>query len=74
MTAEIRPVTVLFEADRLILELHHDSEGAYHAFPGEGGPGEGAGGGSVGVPRVALSLAEALHARIRPAGTAETVL
>ncbi|MFD3637751.1 NUDIX domain-containing protein [Streptomyces griseus] len=74
MTAETRPVTVLFEADRLILELHHDSEGAYHAFPGEGGPGEGAGGGSVGVPRVALSLAEALHARIRPAGTAETVL
>ncbi len=72
MTAEIRPVTVLFEADQLILELRHDAEGAYHAFPGCG-RGEDTGG-LVGVPRVALSLAEALHARIRPAGTAETVL
>ncbi|ALU95440.1 NUDIX hydrolase [Streptomyces globisporus C-1027] len=72
MTAEIRPVTVLFEADKVILELHHDAEGAYHVFPG-GVPGAGSGG-SLGVPRVALSLAEALHARIRPAGTAETVL
>ncbi|MFJ6510586.1 NUDIX domain-containing protein [Streptomyces sp. NPDC091406] len=69
MTAETRAVTVLFDADKLILELHHDAEGAYHAFPG-GGPGPA----GKGVPRVALSLAEALHARIRPSGTAETVL
>ncbi|MFE9299687.1 NUDIX domain-containing protein [Streptomyces sp. NPDC006856] len=93
MTAEIRPVTVLFEAGKLILELHHDAEGAYHVFPGgrpdagDPGPGEdgtdpggdGPGPGEDGrasavAPRVALSLEEALHARIRPAGTAETVL
>ncbi len=93
MTAEIRPVTVLFEAGKLILELHHDAEGAYHVFPGgrpgAGGPGPGKGGtdpggddpgpgeggrASFGAPRVALSLEEALHACIRPAGTAETVL
>ncbi|MEU5327897.1 NUDIX domain-containing protein [Streptomyces parvus] len=67
MTAETRPVTVLFDADKLILELHHDAEGAYHAFPG-------AHSGAADEPRVALPLEEALHARIRPAGTAETVL
>ncbi|MYV62899.1 NUDIX domain-containing protein [Streptomyces sp. SID4931] len=67
MTAETRPVTVLFDADKLILELHHDAEGVYHAFPG-------AHSGAADAPRVALSLEEALHARIRPAGTAETVL
>ncbi|MGQ4727253.1 NUDIX domain-containing protein [Streptomyces sp. Ju416(a)] len=67
MTAETRPVTVLFEADKLILELHHDAEGTYHAFPGAHAR-------AADAPRVALSLEEALHARIRPAGTAETVL
>ncbi|OCC08538.1 NUDIX domain-containing protein [Streptomyces sp. PTY087I2] len=67
MTAETRPLTVLFDADKLILELRHDAEGAYHAFPG----GLSA---AADAPRVALPLAEALHARIRPAGTAETVL
>lgn len=67
MTAETGPVTVRFDADKLILELRHDAEGAYYAFPdGRSGTAD--------APRVALSLAEALHARIRPAGTAETVL
>ncbi|MGQ4449821.1 NUDIX domain-containing protein [Streptomyces griseus] len=67
MTAETRPVTVRFDADQLVLELRHDAEGAYYAFP-DGRSG------APGAPRVALSLAEAVHARIRPAGTAETVL
>ncbi|MFD7745590.1 NUDIX hydrolase [Streptomyces sp. NPDC059698] len=70
MTAETRPplsVTVLFDADKLVLELRHDAEGPYHVFPGGGS-------GAAGAPRVALSLEEALHARIRPAGTAEAVL
>ncbi|MFH9606054.1 NUDIX domain-containing protein [Streptomyces sp. NPDC017448] len=70
MTPETRPPTsaaVLFDADKLVLELRHDAEGAYHAFPDDG-PG------APGAPRVALSLEEALHARIRPAGTAEAVL
>ncbi|MDQ0986153.1 NUDIX domain-containing protein [Streptomyces sp. V2I9] len=74
MTAETRPpasAAVLFDADKLVLELRHDAEGAYHAFP-DGRPDAGDRPGAA--PRVALSLAEALHARIRPAGTAEAVL
>lgn len=67
MTAESRPVTVRFDADRLVLELRHDAEGAYYAFP-DGRPGTSQ------APRVALSLAEAVQARIRPVGTAESVL
>ncbi|MET9924072.1 MULTISPECIES: NUDIX domain-containing protein [unclassified Streptomyces] len=67
MTAENRLVTVRFDADKLILELRHDAEGAYHAFPD-------ARSGTADAQHVALSLAEALHARIRPSGTAEAVL
>ncbi|MFD4023863.1 NUDIX domain-containing protein [Streptomyces sp. NPDC058576] len=67
MTAETRAVTVRFDAGKLVLEPRHDAEGPHYVFP----DGHSAG---PGTPRAALPLAEAVHARIRPAGTAETVL
>lgn len=67
MTAETRPPAAEFDADKLILEPRHDSGGVYYVFPGRR-PGP------LGAPRVTLSLTEAVHARIRPVGTAETVL
>ncbi|MFF1837308.1 NUDIX domain-containing protein [Streptomyces sp. NPDC058231] len=66
MTGEPRTASVRFEDGRLVLERHRDESGIYYAFPGCGRTAAG--------PSVALSLTEALHARIRPVGTAEQVL
>lgn len=67
MTAEPHAVTVRFDADRLVLEPRYDDGGPHYVFPdGHGG--------DPGAPRAALTLAEAVHARIRPAGTAERIL
>lgn len=67
MTAEPHAVTVRFDADKLVLEPRYDDEGPHYVFPdGHGG--------DPGAPRAALTLAEAVHARIRPAGTAERIL
>ncbi|MGW1217017.1 NUDIX domain-containing protein [Streptomyces californicus] len=69
MTAETRPpasATVQFDGDDLVLELRHDAEGPYYTFPGTRSEAP--------APRVTLPLERALHARIRPAGTAEAVL
>ncbi|MFH8373344.1 NUDIX domain-containing protein [Streptomyces cyaneofuscatus] len=65
MTAEPHLVEPRFDGDRLILEERHDAGRVRYAFPGTTTP--------PGPPH-ALSLDEALHARIWPVGTAETVL
>ncbi|MCX4654275.1 NUDIX domain-containing protein [Streptomyces microflavus] len=54
-----------FDGDRLVLEERRDAGPVRYAFPGTATP--------PGPPH-ALSLDEALHARIWPVGTAETVL
>ncbi|WSS38910.1 NUDIX domain-containing protein [Streptomyces microflavus] len=54
-----------FDGDRLVLEQRRDAGPVRYAFPGTTTP--------PGPPH-ALSLDEALHARIWPVGTAETVL
>ncbi|MET7874649.1 NUDIX domain-containing protein [Streptomyces cyaneofuscatus] len=66
MTAEPHLVEPHFDGDRLILEERHDGGFLRYAFPGTTTPPPG--------PPHALSLDEALHARLWPAGTAETVL
>ncbi|MFV5994509.1 NUDIX domain-containing protein [Streptomyces sp. NPDC056231] len=66
MADEPRTTGVRFDDNRLVLERYRDESGIYYTFPG--GDRTAAG------PSVALSLAEALHARIRPVGTAEQVL
>ncbi|MGN2360543.1 NUDIX domain-containing protein [Streptomyces luridiscabiei] len=66
MTAEPHLVEPRFDGDRLVLEERRDaSEPVRYTFPGTATP--------PGPPH-ALSLDEALHARIWPVGTAETVL
>ncbi|MDT0489863.1 NUDIX domain-containing protein [Streptomyces griseus] len=65
MTAEPHLVTPHFDGERLVLEQRHDTDAVRYAFPGTATP--------PGPPH-ALSLDEALHARIWPVGTAETVL
>ncbi|MEU1322776.1 NUDIX domain-containing protein [Streptomyces microflavus] len=65
MTAEPQLVEPRFDGDRLVLEERRDAGPVRYAFPGTAtSPG----------PPHALSLDEALHARIWPVGTAETVL
>lgn len=59
-TAEVR-----FDATGLVVAEDPDEPGAYNV---PGGAGE------LGALRRSLPLSEALHARIRPVGTAETVL
>ncbi|MFD3971871.1 NUDIX domain-containing protein [Streptomyces cyaneofuscatus] len=66
MTAEPHLVTPHFDGDRLILEERRDGGFLRYAFPGTATPPVG--------PLHALSLDEALHARLWPAGTAEAVL
>ncbi|MER6191211.1 NUDIX domain-containing protein [Streptomyces cyaneofuscatus] len=66
MTAEPHLVSPHFDGDRLVLEERHDGGFLRYAFPGTTTPPPG--------PPHALSLDEALHARIWPVGTAETVL
>ncbi|MER8196187.1 NUDIX domain-containing protein [Streptomyces microflavus] len=65
MTAEPHLVEPRFDGDRLVLEERRDAGPVRYAFPGTATP--------PGPPH-ALSLDEALHARIWPVGTAETVL
>lgn len=65
MTAEPQLVEPRFDGDRLVLEQRRDAGPVRYAFPGTTTP--------PGPPH-ALSLDEALHARIWPVGTAETVL
>ncbi|MFJ8560648.1 NUDIX domain-containing protein [Streptomyces microflavus] len=65
MTAEPQLVEPRFDGDRLVLEERRDAGPVRYAFPGTATP--------PGPPH-ALSLDEALHARIWPVGTAETVL
>lgn len=65
MTAEPHLVEPRFDDDRLVLEERRDVGPVRYAFPGTTTP--------PGPPH-ALSLDEALHARIWPVGTAETVL
>ncbi|MEV1090910.1 NUDIX domain-containing protein [Streptomyces microflavus] len=65
MTAEPHLVEPRFDGDRLVLEERRDAGPVRYAFPGTTTP--------PGPPH-ALSLDEALHARIWPVGTAETVL
>lgn len=65
MTAEPHLVEPRFDDDRLVLEERRDAGPVRYAFPGTTTP--------PGPPH-ALSLDEALHARIWPVGTAETVL
>ncbi|MFJ7061553.1 NUDIX domain-containing protein [Streptomyces microflavus] len=65
MTAEPRLVEPRFDGVRLVLEEHRDAGPVRYAFPGTATPSG---------PPHALSLDEALHARIWPVGTAETVL
>ncbi|AGK79143.1 hypothetical protein SFUL_4242 [Streptomyces microflavus DSM 40593] len=65
MTAEPQLVEPRFDGDRLVLEERRDAGPIRYAFPGTATP--------PGPPH-ALSLDEALHARIWPVGTAETVL
>ncbi|MFF7252977.1 NUDIX domain-containing protein [Streptomyces microflavus] len=66
MTAEPHLVEPRFDGDRLVLEERRDASGPVrYTFPGTATP--------PGPPH-ALSLDEALHARIWPVGTAETVL
>ncbi|MYX15664.1 NUDIX domain-containing protein [Streptomyces sp. SID8374] len=65
MTAEPHLVNPHFDGDRLILEERREAGYVRYTFPGTATP--------PGPPH-ALSLAEALHARIWPAGTAEVVL
>ncbi|MFF3992046.1 NUDIX domain-containing protein [Streptomyces cyaneofuscatus] len=66
MTAEPHLVNPHFDGDRLVLEERHDGGSLRYAFPGTTTPPPG--------PLHALSLDEALHARLWPAGTAEAVL
>ncbi|MEV7233712.1 hypothetical protein AB0N06_06890 [Streptomyces sp. NPDC051020] len=66
MTDEPRTASVRFDDNRLVLERYRDENGIYYAFPDDGRTAAG--------PSVALSLTEALHARVRPVGTAERVL
>ncbi|MET7311676.1 NUDIX domain-containing protein [Streptomyces sp. NPDC005571] len=78
MTDEPRTAGVRFDDNRLVLEQYRDETGIYYSFPG-GAPSSASGsfradGRTAGVTSAALSLAEALHARIRPVGTAENVL
>jgi len=65
MTAEPHLVNPRFDGDRLVLEERSDAGYVRYAFPGTATPPG---------PLHALSLDEALHARIWPVGTAETVL
>ncbi|MET9975566.1 NUDIX domain-containing protein [Streptomyces microflavus] len=65
MTAEPHLVEPRFDGDRLVLEERRDAGPVRYAFPGTTTP--------PGPPH-ALSLDEALHARIWPVGTAEAVL
>lgn len=65
MTAEPHLVEPRFDDDRLVLEERRDAGPVRYAFPGTTTP--------PGPPH-ALSLDEALHARIWPVGTAEAVL
>ncbi|MFE7386563.1 NUDIX hydrolase [Streptomyces sp. NPDC057582] len=66
MADEPRTTGMRFDDNRLVLERYRDESGIYYTFPGDGRAAAG--------PSVALSLTEALHARIRPVGTAEKVL
>ncbi|MDX3379391.1 NUDIX domain-containing protein [Streptomyces sp. ME02-6991-2A] len=66
MTAEPHLVNPHFDGDRLILEERHEGGFLRYAFPGTTAPPPG--------PLHALSLDDALHARLWPAGTAEAVL
>ncbi|MET7490917.1 NUDIX domain-containing protein [Streptomyces sp900116325] len=78
MTDEPRTAGVRFDDNRLVLEQYRDDSGIYYSFPGVGlssAPGSfRADGRTAGGTSAALSLTEALHARIRPVGTAENVL
>ncbi|WP_411079826.1 NUDIX domain-containing protein [Streptomyces sp. cmx-18-6] len=65
MTAEPHLVNPHFDGDRLVLEERRDAGRVRYVFPGTSTPPEAL---------HALSLDEALHARIQPAGTAELVL
>ncbi|MFI6059092.1 NUDIX hydrolase [Streptomyces sp. NPDC051286] len=66
MADELRTTGVRLDDNRLVLERYRDESGVYYTFPDDGRNAAG--------PSVALSLTEALHARIRPVGTAEKVL
>ncbi|MFE2291252.1 NUDIX domain-containing protein [Streptomyces sp. NPDC059452] len=66
MTAEPHLVTPHFDRDRLVLEERHEAGSVRYAFPGTATEARG--------PLRALTLDEALHARIWPTGTAEAVL
>ncbi|MFJ3921999.1 NUDIX domain-containing protein [Streptomyces sp. NPDC090022] len=66
MAEETRTLAVRFEAGALTLHEARDEHGVYYAIPGTAPVPAG--------PSVALPLARALHARIRPVGSAETVL
>ncbi|MFJ3170247.1 NUDIX domain-containing protein [Streptomyces roseus] len=81
MDSDPRAVRVRIEADALHLTRAQDAEGAYYVLPGADGADVAAGaGGTDGTTETttanatALPLAEALHARIRPVGSAEAVL
>ncbi|MET7859138.1 NUDIX domain-containing protein [Streptomyces sp. NPDC005318] len=81
MTDEPRTAGVRFDDDKLVLEEHRDESGLYYAFPGAAPdtfpgavPDTFADGRTAAGRPVALPLPEALHARIRPIGTAESVL
>ncbi|MYT99759.1 MULTISPECIES: NUDIX domain-containing protein [unclassified Streptomyces] len=66
MTAEPHLVKPHFDGDRLVLEEHREADHVRYLFPGTATGPAG--------PLRALTLTEALHARIGPAGTAEAVL
>lgn len=74
MTDEPRAAGVRFDDNRLVLEQYRDQAGIYYSFPGAAPDSFRADGRTTEGTSAALSLTEALHARIRPVGTAENVL
>ncbi|MFF4847854.1 NUDIX domain-containing protein [Streptomyces sp. NPDC001194] len=74
MDSDPRAVRVRIEADGLHLTRCRDAEGVYYVLPGADAvdAADAVAGAAAGA--TALPLAEALHARIRPVGSAEAVL
>ncbi|WP_372481481.1 hypothetical protein [Streptomyces flavotricini] len=69
MDSDPRAPRVRIEADGLHLTRGQDAGGVHYALPGVDAVDA-----ADGATATALPLAEALHARIRPAGSAEAVL